>query len=119
MRKLVLVVARETALRAKIARLLQPAGYAVELAANEKRALELVANERIDAAIVVTGAGVADLAFARGLSDRVPRLIVLERSGGIARLGRPLPGADAYPSQLFDGQQLLDRLAKVFASPGD
>ena len=119
MRKLVLVVAQDTALRARIARLLQPAGYAVELAANEKRALELVINERIDAAIVVTGSGLADLAFARRLSDRVPRLIVLDRSDDTVRLGRSLPNADAYPSQLLDEQQLLDRLAQLFASPGD
>jgi DNA-binding response OmpR family regulator/class 3 adenylate cyclase/predicted ATPase len=120
MRKLVLVVARETALRAKIARLLQPAGYAVELAANEKRALELVASAGIDAAIVVTGSGLAGLAFARRLSDRVPKLIVLaERSGDIARLGRSLPGADTYPSKPLDEQQLLDRLAQVVTSPGD
>jgi class 3 adenylate cyclase/DNA-binding response OmpR family regulator/predicted ATPase len=119
MRKLVLVVAQETALRARIARLLQPAGYAVELAANEKRALEVVANERIDAAILVTGSGLADLAFARRLSDRVPRLIVLERSDDIARLGRSFPDADADPSQLLDEQHLLDRLAQEFAAPGD
>src|SRR5438105_1790225 len=107
MRKLVLVVAQETALRAKIARLLQPAGYAVELAANEKRALELVANKGIDAAIVVTASGLADLAFARRLSDRVPRLIVLaKQSDDIARLDCSLPGADAYPSQPLDEQQL-------------
>jgi DNA-binding response OmpR family regulator len=75
--KLVLVVAQRTALRAKIARLLQPAGYAVELAADERRALELAAHEGINAAILVIGSSVADLAFARRLSDRVPRLIVL------------------------------------------
>ena len=69
MRKLVLVVAQETALRAKIARLLQPAGYAVELAASEKRALELVVSKQIDAAIVVPGPGLAGLAFARRLSE--------------------------------------------------
>ena len=120
MRKLVLVVARETALRAKIARLLQPAGYAVELAANEKRALEVVANAGIDAAIVVTGAGLADLAFARRLHDRVPELIVLaERADDTARLGRSLPGGDIYLSQPLDEQQLLDRLAQVVAFYGD
>jgi CheY-like chemotaxis protein len=68
MRKLVLVVAQETALRAKIARLLQPAGYAVELAASEKRALELIVSEHIDAAIVMPGAGLAGLAFTRRLN---------------------------------------------------
>jgi DNA-binding response OmpR family regulator/class 3 adenylate cyclase/predicted ATPase len=118
MKKLVLVVARETALRAKIARLLQPAGYAVELAADEKRAIELTDNEDIDAAIVVTGAGLAGLAFARQLSDRVPSLIVLaERPGDIARLSRSLPGASVHSSQPLDDQKLLDRLAEIMAPP--
>jgi DNA-binding response OmpR family regulator/class 3 adenylate cyclase/predicted ATPase len=117
--KLVLVVAQGTALRAKIARLLQPAGYAVELAADESRALDL-AVQGIDAAILVTGSGLADLAFARRLSDRVPRLIVLaERSTDIARLDRSLPGADAHLSQPLDEQKLLGRLAEMIASPGE
>ena len=117
--KLVLVVAQGTALRAKIARLLQPAGYAVELAADERRALDL-AVQGIDAAILVTGSGLADLAFARRLSDRVPRLIVLaERSMDIARLDRSVPGADAHLSQPLDEQKLLGRLGEMIASPGE
>ena len=118
--KLVLVVARETALRAKIARFLQPAGYAVEVAADERRALELAADEGIDAAILVISSGLTDLAFARRLSDRVPRLIVLaERPADIAKLGRSLPGADAHLSQPLDEQELLGRLAEMVASPGE
>ena len=118
--KLVLVVAQGTALRAKIARLLQPAGYAVELAADERRALDLAAHEGIDAAILVMGSGLADLAFARRLSDRVSRLVVLaERLADIARLDRSLPGADVHPSQPLDEQKLLGRLAELMASPGE
>jgi DNA-binding response OmpR family regulator/class 3 adenylate cyclase/predicted ATPase len=116
MKKLVLVVAQATALRARIARLLQPAGYAVELAANEKRALELIVNEDIDAAIVATDAGLGGLAFARRLSYRVPSLIVLvERPDDIVRLSRSLPGADVHLSHPLDEQKLLDRLAEVTA----
>jgi CheY-like chemotaxis protein len=55
MRKRILVVAQETALRAKIARVLQAAGYAVELAASEKRAIEVAAHGEMDAAIAVPG----------------------------------------------------------------
>jgi predicted ATPase/DNA-binding response OmpR family regulator/class 3 adenylate cyclase len=118
--KLVLVVAQGTALRAKIARLLQPAGYALELAADERRALDLAVHEDIDAAILVISSGLADLAFARRLSDRVPRLIVLaERSADLARLGRSLPGADAHLLQPLDEQKLLGRLAEMVASPGE
>jgi predicted ATPase/DNA-binding response OmpR family regulator/class 3 adenylate cyclase len=118
--KHVLVVAQGTALRAKIARLLQPAGYAVELAADERRALDLAVHAGIDAAILVIGSDLADLAFARRLCDRVPRLIVLaERSADIARLDRSLPGAEAHLSQPLDEQKLLGRLAEIAASPGE
>ena len=96
MRKRVLVVAQDTALRARIARLLQPAGYAVELSASEKRALELSVNHAIDTAIVVTGAGVGSIAFARQLSDRVAKLIVLTE-----RL-QFVPGRDPEGIKLFE-----------------
>jgi predicted ATPase/DNA-binding response OmpR family regulator/class 3 adenylate cyclase len=118
--KLVLVVAQGAALRAKIARLLQPAGYAVELAADERRALDLAVHVGVDAAILVIGSGLADLAFARRLSDRVSRLIVLaKRSTDIARLDHSLPGAEAHLSQPLDEQKLLGRLAEMIAAPGE
>ena len=118
--KLVLVVAQGAALRAKIARLLQPAGYAVELAANERRALDLAVHVGIDAAILLIGSGVADLSLARRLSDRIPRLMVLaKRSTDIARLDRSLPGTDVHLSQPLDEQRLLGRLAELMASPGE
>lgn len=119
MRKLVLVVARETALRAKVARLLQPAGYAVELAANEKRALELIVHENIISAIVAPGAGLAGLALARQLSYQVAKLIVLaERPDDLARLSRSLPGAVTLASDPLDEPKLLDCLAEAMTSSG-
>ena len=97
MKPRVLVVAQDTALRARIARLLQPAGFAVELSASEKRALELSANEPIEIAIIVTGAGLGGIAFARQMSDRVTKLIVLtERPQDVARIVSSLPGVEAY-----------------------
>ena len=118
--KLVLVVAQGTALRAKIARLLQPSGYAVELAANQRRALDLAVHVGIDAAILVIGSGLADLAFARRLSDRIPRLIVLaKRSPDMARLDRSLPSAEVHLSQPLDEQKLLGHLAELIAAPGE
>jgi predicted ATPase/DNA-binding response OmpR family regulator/class 3 adenylate cyclase len=118
--KLVLVVAQGTALRAKIARLLQPAGYAVELAADEARALDLAAHEEIDAGILVIGSSLADLAFTRRLNDRVPGLIVLaDRSTDVARLDRSFPGVDVRLSQPLDEQNLLGRLAEMIASPAE
>src|SRR3974390_3284016 len=118
--KLVLVVAQGTALRARIARLLQPAGYAVELAADERRALDLAAHEGVDAAILAIGSSLADLAFARRLSDRVQRLIVLaERSTDMARLDHSFPDAGVQQSQPLDEQKLLGRLAEMIAAPSE
>jgi DNA-binding response OmpR family regulator/class 3 adenylate cyclase/predicted ATPase len=117
MRKRVLVVAQDTATRARIARLLQPAGYAVELSASEKRALELTVNEVIDAAIVVTGAGLGGIVFARQIGDRVANLIVLtERREEVDKTTRSLPGADVYPLQSLDKAKLLKRLAELTTS---
>jgi DNA-binding response OmpR family regulator/class 3 adenylate cyclase/predicted ATPase len=115
MKKRVMVVAQDTALRARIARLLQPAGYAVELSASEKRALELSANEAIDSAIIVTGATVAGIAFARQIGDRLKHLIVLtEAPQDVAKIKRSLPGADVYQS--LDQEKLLKRLAELMPS---
>lgn len=118
MKKRVLVVAQETALRARIARLLQPAGYAVELSASEKRALELSVNQAIDTAIIVTGAGLGGIAFARQISDRIANLIVLtDRPQDVAKITRSFPVAAAYCSQPLDEQKLLNRLAELTISP--
>jgi DNA-binding response OmpR family regulator/predicted ATPase len=96
---------------------LQPAGYAVELSAGETRAVELSVSEAIDTAIVVIGAGLGGIAFARRMSDRVANLIVLtERPEEVARITRSLPGADVYPLQSLGEQKFLSRLAELMTS---
>lgn len=111
MKKRVLVVARETTLRAKIARALRPAGYYAELAAGEKRALELIDREQISTAIVVSDTGAANLAFVRALADSVPRLIVLaERPEDTARFNSSLPDVPVCKSEPFDEAALLAHL---------
>ena len=77
MRKTVLIVAQDQDLRGQIARALQLAGYAVELAADEKRTLKLVADGNIDMAILVVGADRAAVALAKPLRVAVQRMIVL------------------------------------------
>src|SRR3974377_814137 len=62
MRKRVLIVAQQIEPRARIARVLHAAGYAVELAESRKRAIELVTGRKIGAAIIVHSADLADLA---------------------------------------------------------
>ena len=100
MKKHVLVVAHQLELRAKIGGLLQSAGYAVDLAADEKRALHLAADAAIEAAVVVPSSGSVDWKLAEQLHDTVPKIIVLaDRADDIARLARLLPPTDAPTAQ--------------------
>ena len=113
MRKSVLVVAQQIELRARIAHMLQSAGYAVELTESQKRALELASGGQIEAAIVV------DLpALAQEIRDKVPKTIVLgHRTQEIIRRTHSLQGSDALPVQALDGQKLLEQLGRPTASP--
>jgi class 3 adenylate cyclase/DNA-binding response OmpR family regulator/predicted ATPase len=116
-RKCILVVAQQIELRARIARVLQSAGYAVELAESRKRALELAAGGQIEAAIVVPSSDLAGLS--RELRDRVSRTIVLGNgTDEIIRQDYPLLGANALSAQALDEQKLLDQLGPPTASPG-
>jgi DNA-binding response OmpR family regulator len=112
MKKHVLVVAHQLELRAKLGGLLQSAGYAVDLAADEKRALHLVAADAaIEAAIVVPSSGSVDWKLAQELHDTVPIIIVLaDRADDVARRARLLPQTDALLSQPLNEQELLAAL---------
>src|SRR5262245_13220186 len=117
-RRCILVVAQQIELRARIARVLQSAGYTVELAENEKRAFELIGSGKIDAAIVALGPGLIGTAVARELGDRIPQMILLtERAEDIVRLGHSLPWGHVQVLHPLNEQQLLARLAQVMASP--
>src|SRR5262249_43054026 len=116
-RRCVLVVAQQIELRARIARVLQSAGYAVELAESQKRALELAAGGQIEAAIVVPSNDLAGLT--RELRDKVSRTIVLGNgTDEIIRQDYPLQGANVLSAQALDEQKLLDQLGPPTASPG-
>jgi DNA-binding response OmpR family regulator/class 3 adenylate cyclase len=113
MRKSVLVVAQQIELRARIARMLQSAGYAVELAGSQKRALELASAGQIEAAIVVALPGLV-----QELRDKVPKTIVLgHRTDEIIRRTHSLQGPDALTVQALDEQKLLEQLGRPTASP--
>src|SRR5215470_6311801 len=123
MRKCILVVAQQIELRARIARVLQSAGYAVELAESEKRALEVASGGQIEAVIVVPSTGLAGLE--RELRDKVPRTIVLaHRTDEVMRQDHSPRGRDALSAQdalsvqALDEQKLLDQLGRPPASPG-
>ena len=70
-----LVVSAQLPLRAAIARVLQSLGYSVELADDQKRALELAERGPLEAAIIVSGAHSTSLA--QKLRRRIPRTIVI------------------------------------------
>jgi class 3 adenylate cyclase/DNA-binding response OmpR family regulator/predicted ATPase len=108
----VLVVAQHIALRARIARALQAAGYAVEVAENQTRALELAAGKQIEAAVVVHSRDLDGLGHE--LRNQVPRTIVLGHgTDEILEPANSLRGLDA----LLDEQKLLDQLGRLTASP--
>ena len=104
MRKRVLIVAQQIEPRARIARVLHAAGYAVELAESRKRAIELVTGRKIDAAIIVHSADLTDLA--RELREIPVRTMVL----GQDEMIRPDRDALRGLEQGLDQQKLLDWL---------
>ena len=113
MRKRILVAAQQVELRARIARVLCLAGYAVELAESRKRARELAAGGDIEAAIVVHSADLVGLG--RELCGKIPRTIILGHgTDDIVRMGDLLRGAHA--GEALDEQKLLDRLAELTTS---
>src|SRR5262245_26139316 len=115
-RKNVLVVAQQIELRARIARVLHCAGYGVELAGNQKRALELAARNHIQAAIVVHSTDLAGLG--QKLRGKIPTTILVgHRTDEIVRPGHSLQGTDASLEEALDEQKLLDRLSQSAASP--
>src|SRR5512133_3339183 len=94
----ILVVARQIELRARIARVLHSAGYAVEFAESQKWALEVVERTQIEVAIVVLSSDLAGLC--EELRDKVPKTIVLgHRTDEILRRDPLLQGTSAILAQ--------------------
>jgi predicted ATPase/DNA-binding response OmpR family regulator/class 3 adenylate cyclase len=120
MRKRVLFVATELGLRARFACRLQSAGYAVELASNEKRALKLATDENFQAAIVAPGPSCASLAMMQQLCDRIAAVIVLaEGPGDIDRLRCSFSGAgvDVF-LKASDEDAVVARVGEMTATTG-
>jgi DNA-binding response OmpR family regulator/class 3 adenylate cyclase len=112
----VLIVVEEIDVRARIARVLHRTGYAVELASNAKRALKLVSDQQISAAIVGLGSGLASLAIAQELRDAVPKLLVLaDTSEDMTRLDRSFPEVDAVFLKSSSEEELVGKLAEMIA----
>jgi predicted ATPase/DNA-binding response OmpR family regulator/class 3 adenylate cyclase len=115
--KRVLIIAQEIELRARIACLMQSAGYAVELAGSRKRALEVAAGERIEVALLVNGKDLGRLELEIG--RYIPRMIVLDQTDDILGPQRSLREAGTFSTQALDEQKLLDRVQRLTAAPGN
>src|SRR5262249_34145212 len=76
MQKRVLIAAEEIDLRARIARLVQSAGYGVELADNEKRALKLALNHKFNGAFVAPSQSLG-VSMLEELHVTIPKILVL------------------------------------------
>ena len=118
MKKHVLIVAGDLTLRATVARILQSAGYGVELATGDKRTRELVADGKIDAAIVAPSSlGASSQKLTSELLGKVDCVIVLANGANeVDRLAGSLPGVVMLP-QPVDRIQLLGRLSELLAPP--
>ena len=117
MRKRVLLVAREVELRAKFACAFQSAGYAVELACDEQRALRLAAACNFYVAIVAPEPSPASLALTQQLRDKVPEMIVLaEGPDEIDRLRGSLSGVHAFFLKTSNEGALITRVGEMTAS---
>jgi predicted ATPase/DNA-binding response OmpR family regulator/class 3 adenylate cyclase len=115
--KRVLIIAQEIELRARIACLMQSAGYAVELAGSRKRALEVAAGKRIEVALLVNGKDLGRLELEIG--RYIPRMIVLDQTDDILGPQRSLREAGTFSTQALDEQKLLDRVQRLTAAPGN
>ena len=113
MHKRVLIAAEDIDLRARTARVLQSAGYSVELAENEKRALNLALNYKFNAALVAPSPRL-DVSMLDELRVTIPKILVLaDRKDEIAHLSRSLCGVDAFLLKSSSNEELVDRLAKI------
>src|SRR5262245_17812898 len=123
MRPCVLVLARDATLRSTLARWLMPAGYSVELAENDRRARQILADRRVALSGVVarTRDGAGAPIFDPG--ENGGRLIIAsERPQEPGRLTRSAPAADAYLSLPLDEQEVLARVVSVLrpsSEPGE
>jgi DNA-binding response OmpR family regulator len=110
-----LIVAQQIELRARIARVLQSAGYAIELAGSRTRALELAAGKKIEAAIIAHSSDLNGLG--QEINELVPRTIMLSPPTDELCRSEHSPCGPEVPTQEFDEQKLVDQLREPIALP--
>jgi class 3 adenylate cyclase/DNA-binding response OmpR family regulator/tetratricopeptide (TPR) repeat protein len=112
MRKSVLVIAPQAALRAVVARFLMQAGGIVEVASNAKRAHELLVQRTFDAAIVSNLHGAEGSRLTRDVQASVDKLVILTDDAKEAkRLSSTFTNALVCPSRPLNHELLLAFLA--------
>jgi TolB-like protein/DNA-binding response OmpR family regulator/Tfp pilus assembly protein PilF len=117
----ILVIARDAALRATLARWLTPAGYTLELAESAKQARNLIAKSDFLAAILapygVTG---AEPELSEQVSEAARGIIlVAERADNIGRLRESMPDADYYLTKPLDQKDLIDKIERIAVLAAD
>ena len=107
----VLLLAEDVDLRARIARELHSSGFAVELASDDERALELAAKSSFLKAIVALGAGAANLPTALSLSDAAQQVLVLaERADDLALLHHSFPEVEVLLLDRSNEEAVVKRI---------
>jgi class 3 adenylate cyclase/DNA-binding response OmpR family regulator/predicted ATPase len=119
MRPRVLLLAEDVDLRARIARELHSSGFAVELASDDERALELAAKSSFLKAIVALGAGAANLPTALSLSDAAQQVLVLaERADDLALLHHSFPGMEVLLLDRSNEEAVVKRIGEIVKLAG-
>src|SRR5262249_42765106 len=113
MQKRVLIAAEEIDLRARMARVVQSAGYSVELADNEKRARKLALNHKFNVAFVAASQTLG-ASMLKELRVTIPKILVLTERKDEITLSRSL--FDAFLLKSSSNEELVDQLAKMMAS---
>ena len=117
MRHRVLVVAQDVRFRSTLARWLMSAGYSVELAENDRRAREVLADHSIALTIL---AGSRSGAAAFGLDGSCgKRIVVTEQSYDAAPLGPTASAANGCLSIPLDEQAVLAGVRSVLQPPAE
>src|SRR5215471_11135089 len=116
MRQRVLFFAAEMGLRARVGRGLLSFGYAVELAGDQKRALELASDNNFQVGIVVLGSSPANSTMLLAIRDHVPQIIVLaERPDEIAWLHRTFPEINSLLLTKSNEAAVIGRIGEIIA----
>ena len=119
MRHRILVVAQDVMLRSTLARWLMSAGYLVELAENDRRAREVLADHQMALTIVVLTRHTAGAPTFDPGEKGGKLIIATDQPPGLGRLTRSASKADANLSIPLDEQAVLARMESILRPSSD